>query len=182
MRTRNRCIAWSFKLILYVRFSQTSVSLFLFFFQNSIFQKKPLFTFLFQNKIIYNFHLIFSFFWLYSKMQATFKNHFFHCISKFLRLFHFYRFCVFSSVSYKVIIDCYSFSGGSWDEHALQRDYSFDLSKYKTSATQLFHDRDHWFELNSKNAFLEFLFQVFTSVFPLSNLLFLIVLLPSVCE
>uniref|UniRef100_A0A914RXA7 Conserved oligomeric Golgi complex subunit 3 n=1 Tax=Parascaris equorum TaxID=6256 RepID=A0A914RXA7_PAREQ len=49
---------------------------------------------------------------------------------------------------------------GLWDEHALQRDYSLDLSKYKTSATQLFHDRGHWFELNSKNAFIEFLFQL----------------------
>ncbi|VDK44516.1 unnamed protein product [Anisakis simplex] len=54
--------------------------------------------------------------------------------------------------------------GGSLDECALQRDYSFDLSKYKTSAAQLFHDREHWFDLNSKNAFLEFLFQVPVSV------------------
>uniref|UniRef100_A0A915B293 Conserved oligomeric Golgi complex subunit 3 n=1 Tax=Parascaris univalens TaxID=6257 RepID=A0A915B293_PARUN len=57
-----------------------------------------------------------------------------------------------------------STSGGLWDEHALQRDYSLDLSKYKTSATQLFHDRGHWFELNSKNAFIEFLFQVPVSI------------------
>ncbi|VDM39807.1 unnamed protein product [Toxocara canis] len=54
--------------------------------------------------------------------------------------------------------------GGTWDGQALQRDYSLDLGKYKTSAAQLFHDREHWFDFNSKNAFLEFLFQVPISV------------------
>uniref|UniRef100_A0A915PYV8 Conserved oligomeric Golgi complex subunit 3 n=1 Tax=Setaria digitata TaxID=48799 RepID=A0A915PYV8_9BILA len=41
-----------------------------------------------------------------------------------------------------------------------QRDYVFDLSKYKISASQLFHDRHRWFELTSNNVFLEFLLQV----------------------
>ncbi|KAL3997944.1 Sec34-like family protein [Acanthocheilonema viteae] len=41
-----------------------------------------------------------------------------------------------------------------------QRDYVFDFSKYKTSASQLFHDRHRWFQLTSNNAFLEFLLQV----------------------
>ncbi|OZC12789.1 hypothetical protein X798_00423 [Onchocerca flexuosa] len=41
-----------------------------------------------------------------------------------------------------------------------QRDYVFDFSKYRISASQLFHDRHRWFELTSNNAFLEFLLQV----------------------
>ncbi|MFH4974928.1 hypothetical protein AB6A40_001637 [Gnathostoma spinigerum] len=49
-------------------------------------------------------------------------------------------------------------------EPVVQRDYSFDLSKIKASATNLFSDRQRWFELNSNNAFLEFLLQVPISV------------------
>uniref|UniRef100_A0A0N4UXM4 Conserved oligomeric Golgi complex subunit 3 n=1 Tax=Enterobius vermicularis TaxID=51028 RepID=A0A0N4UXM4_ENTVE len=45
-----------------------------------------------------------------------------------------------------------------------QRDYSLDLSKYKTSASHLLQNRQRWFELNSNNAFLELLFQVPVSV------------------
>uniref|UniRef100_A0A158R597 Conserved oligomeric Golgi complex subunit 3 n=1 Tax=Syphacia muris TaxID=451379 RepID=A0A158R597_9BILA len=41
-----------------------------------------------------------------------------------------------------------------------QRDYSLDFSKYKTSASNLFQNRQRWFELNSNNAFFELLFQV----------------------
>ncbi|EFO25613.2 hypothetical protein LOAG_02869 [Loa loa] len=41
-----------------------------------------------------------------------------------------------------------------------QRDYVFDFSKYRASASQLFHDRRRWFELTPNNAFLEFLLQV----------------------
>ncbi|TKR94580.1 hypothetical protein L596_008845 [Steinernema carpocapsae] len=38
-------------------------------------------------------------------------------------------------------------------------DYAFDLSKFRTSASQLFmENRDRWFELSSNNAFLEFIF------------------------
>lgn len=45
-----------------------------------------------------------------------------------------------------------------------QRDYSLDLSKYKTSASHLLQNRQRWFELSSSNAFLELLFQVPVSI------------------
>ncbi|VIO96623.1 Uncharacterized protein BM_BM7038 [Brugia malayi] len=50
--------------------------------------------------------------------------------------------------------------GSTLSDNIPQRDYVFDFSKYRTSASQLFHDRHRWFELTSNNAFLEFLLQV----------------------
>ncbi|VDK79504.1 unnamed protein product [Litomosoides sigmodontis] len=57
---------------------------------------------------------------------------------------------------YKVIMPL----GSASSETIPQRDYVFDFSKYRTSASQLFHDPRRWFELTSNNAFLEFLLQV----------------------
>lgn len=48
----------------------------------------------------------------------------------------------------------------SFSETIPQREYVLDFSKYKTSASQLFHDRHRWFQLTSNNAFLQFLLQV----------------------
>ncbi|VDM06886.1 unnamed protein product [Wuchereria bancrofti] len=57
---------------------------------------------------------------------------------------------------YRVIVP----PGSTLSDNIPQRDYVFDFSKYRTSASQLFHDRHRWFELTSNNAFLEFLLQV----------------------
>ncbi|CAG9537962.1 unnamed protein product [Cercopithifilaria johnstoni] len=57
---------------------------------------------------------------------------------------------------YRVIVP----SGSTPSDTIPQRDYVFDFSKYRTSASQFFHNRHRWFELTSNNAFLEFLLQV----------------------
>uniref|UniRef100_A0A183EV02 Conserved oligomeric Golgi complex subunit 3 n=1 Tax=Gongylonema pulchrum TaxID=637853 RepID=A0A183EV02_9BILA len=41
-----------------------------------------------------------------------------------------------------------------------QRDYVLDFSKYKSSASEFFHDPRRWFQLTSNNAFLELLLQI----------------------